>query len=354
MAFTDRTEAATPRRRQEVRQRGQVARSIELSSAFILTVCVIVLRYSLPWLFMQLKLLCTGTLIHLPESDWTIENVHRGGIVTFLNVARLSAPILAAAVLAGIAVNLAQVGFLLTLEPLKPDFNRLNPIMGFGRLFSTRGGVDLMKSVLKVVMVSAVAFATARSQLPLFISTAQMSTPMALSALGGILYTLCLRVCVAMLILAALDYIYQRVHFEQSIRMTREEVREEMRQMEGDPTLRARIRRRQREIARQRMMQEVPRADVVITNPTRLAVALRYAAGEMSAPTVVAKGQRLMAERIREVARQHGVPIVENKPLAQALFKSVEIGQEIPAELYQAVAEVLAFVYRLKQKSTVN
>ncbi len=350
MAFTDRTEAATPRRRQEVRQRGQVARSIELSSAFILTVCVIVLRYSLPWLFTQLKWFCAGTLTHLLESDWTIENVHRGGIVTFLNVARFSAPILAAAVLAGIAINLAQVGFLLTLEPLKPDFNRINPLMGFGRLFSMRGGVDLIKSVLKVGMVSAVAFSTARGQLPLFISTAQMNTPEALSALGGILYTLCLRVCVAMLILAALDYIYQRVHFEQSIRMTREEVREEMRQMEGDPTLRARIRQRQRQIARQRMMQEVPRADVVVTNPTHLAVALRYAAGEMSAPTVVAKGQRLMAERIREVARQHGVPVVENKPLAQALFKSVEIGQEIPAELYQAVAEVLAFVYRLKQK----
>lgn len=351
MAFTDRTEAATPRRRQEVRQRGQVARSVELSSAFILTVCVIVLRYSVPWLFTQLQGLCAGTLTHLPESDWTIENIHRGGVATFLHIARLSAPVWAAAMLAGIAVNLAQVGFLLTLEPLKPDFNRINPLMGFGRLFSTRGGVDLIKSVLKVAIVSAVAFSTARGQLPLFIATAQMNTPMALSTLGGILYTLCLRVCVAMLILAALDYIYQRVHFEQSIRMTREEVREEMRQLEGDPTLRARIRQRQRQIARQRMMQEVPRANVVITNPTRLAVALRYAAGEMNAPIVVAKGQRLMADRIREVARQHGVPIVENKPLAQALFQSVEVGQEIPAELYQAVAEVLAFVYRLKRQA---
>ncbi|MCS6860193.1 MAG: flagellar biosynthesis protein FlhB [Abditibacteriales bacterium] len=351
MAFTDRTEAATPRRRQEVRQRGQVARSVELSSAFILTVCVIVLRYSVPWLFTQLEGLCARTLTHWPESDWTIETVHRGGLVAFLHCARLSAPIWAAAMLAGIAINLAQVGFLLTLEPLKPDFNRINPITGFGRLFSTRGGVELVKSVLKVALVSAVAFFTARSQLPLFISAAQMDTPESLRVLGGILYTLCLRVCVAMLLLAALDYIYQRVHFEQSIRMTREEVREEMRQLEGDPTLRARIRQRQRQIARQRMMQAVPRADVVVTNPTRLAVALRYVAGEMRAPTVVAKGQRLMAERIRAVARQHGVPIVENEPLAQALFKAVDVGQEIPAALYQAVAEVLAFVYRLKQKS---
>jgi flagellar biosynthetic protein FlhB len=152
-----------------------------------------------------------------------------------------------------------------------------------------------------------------------------------------------------LLVLAALDYMYQRLQFEKSVRMTRAEVREEMRQSEGDPTLRARIRQRQRQLARQRMMQDVPRADVVITNPTHVAIALRYDANEMRAPQVIAKGQRLIAERIRDMARQHGIPIVENKPLAQTLFKSVDVGQEIPAELYQAVAEILAFVYRLRR-----
>jgi flagellar biosynthetic protein FlhB len=350
MAHTDRTEAATPRRRQEVRRRGQVARSAELSSAFILTVCVITLRYSLPWLGGQMQTVWQNLLTHLPQRDWQVEDVHHGGVVVFFQVIRLSAPIVLAALVAGVVVNAAQVGWLLTLEPLKPDLNRVNPLTGFSRLFSSRSAVELLKSVIKVAIVSLIAYNTAQAQLPVFISTAQMETGVAVGTLGATLYSLSLRVCVAMLILAALDYVYQRVEFEKSIRMTREELRQEAREMEGDPLVRVRIRQRQRQMARQRMMQEVPRADVVVTNPTHFAVALRYDANEMRAPTVIAKGQRLVAERIREIAQQHNVPIVENKPLAQSLFKSVDVGQEVPAELYQAVAEILAFVYRLKQK----
>lgn len=351
MAFggDNRTEAATPRRRQEMRSKGQVARSVELSSALALLVCVLVLRYSLPWTAQQLRSLLASTLTHFPEGDWTIETVQHSGVAAFMQVARLSTPVVLAALVTGVAVNVAQVGFHLSLESVQPNLNRINPMAGFGRLFSSRGVVDLVKSVVKIALVAVVAFTTARSQLPLFLATAQMDTSSALVALGAILFTLCFRVCLALLVLAALDYMYQRLQFEKSVRMTRAEVREEMRQSEGDPTLRARIRQRQRQLARQRMMQDVPRADVVITNPTHVAIALRYDANEMRAPQVIAKGQRLIAERIRDMARQHGIPIVENKPLAQTLFKSVDVGQEIPAELYQAVAEILAFVYRLRR-----
>jgi len=204
--------------------------------------------------------------------------------------------------------------------------------------------------LLKFTAIGAVAYLTVRDALPKIIGLAQLPIGTALALVGEIMFNLGLRVALLLLMVAAIDYGYERWEYEQNLRMTREELREELRQMEGDPYVKARIRRIQRQLAMQRMMEEVPKADVIITNPVELAVALKYDARTMAAPKVVAKGARLLAERIKKIAQEHGVPIVENKPLARALYRSCQVGQEIPVKLYRAVAEVLAYIWRIKGK----
>jgi flagellar biosynthetic protein FlhB len=218
-------------------------------------------------------------------------------------------------------------------------------------MFSMRALVELGKAIIKIVVVGAVAFFTIRSQFERLLALANADVWGAWGFLGQTTYTLGLRIAIAFLALGLLDYGFQRYQFEQDIKMTKEEVRQEIKDFEGDPQIRARIRRVRRQMAMNRMMAEVPRAHVVITNPTSLAVALLYDVEKMRAPVVVAKGARLMAERIREKAIEHSVPIVENVPLAQMLFKSVEIGSPIPETLYKAVAEVLAYVYQINRRS---
>ncbi len=258
--------------------------------------------------------------------------------------------VMVAAALGAVAVNYLQVGFLFTSHPLKPDMNRINPVAGATRLFSPRALFELAKSMMKLLIVGWIAYKTLQSGYGLIIQAPAMAPLDMIGGVGGMLLQLGWRCAMALLVLAALDYGYQRYDYEKNLRMTREEVRQEMKQMEGDPTVRGRIRQRQREMARSRMMQEVPKADVVITNPTTYAVAVRYETEGMSAPVVVAKGQRLVAQRIREIAVANGVPIVENKPLAQSLFRQVEIGQEVPSQFYEGIAEVLAFVYQLNRQ----
>jgi flagellar biosynthetic protein FlhB len=247
----------------------------------------------------------------------------------------------------GVVANLAQVGFMFSQEALRPDFSRVNPLTGLRRIFSGRGLVELIKSLLKLAVIGLVVYTTLRDNFDTIAASSRMSLSGAVSSLAGVAAAVGLRAAVVMLVIAAADYVFQRREFEKSLRMTRQELVEEMKRNENIQ-LKSRIRARQRQLAMSRMMSAVPQADVVITNPTHLAIAVRYDRAQMTAPQVVAKGQRLIAERIRQEARAHKVPVVENKPLARALFKSVEVGHEIPVDLYQAVAEVLAFVYRLK------
>jgi flagellar biosynthetic protein FlhB len=237
---------------------------------------------------------------------------------------------------------------MLTLQPLTPDFSRVDPIKGFGRMFSMRALVELMKSCAKLVVMAFVAYAVIKESLPRLVGLQAASPEGALAVLGSLLMELGMKCGLALVVMAAADYAYQRRSHESSLRMSKQDLKEESRQSEGDPHLKSKLRQVALRLARGRMMQRVPTADVVVTNPTHFAVALEYRPESMGAPVVVAKGQDLVAERIKTIATEHGVPIVENPPVARALFRSVEIGGVIPPALYQAVAEVLAFIYRLR------
>jgi len=250
----------------------------------------------------------------------------------------------------GIVANVIQVGFFMTGQPLAPQISRISPMRGLMRIFSKRTLEELVKDIIKITIVGFIAYKTVRDALPgAFLLVDQEPGQIFLFA-TTITTRIAFRVILAFIFIAILDYAFQRWDFEQSIRMTRQEVKEELKQLEGDPMVKARIRSIQRELARARMMEEVPRAEVVVVNPTKIAVALKYDESAMAAPVVCAKGQRLIAKKIRRIAEEAGVPIVENPPLAQALYKSTRVGDPIPIELYKAVAEVLAYVYSLRRQ----
>jgi flagellar biosynthetic protein FlhB len=256
-------------------------------------------------------------------------------------------------VVAAVAVNLAQVGFLFVAEPMAPNLDRIDPIAGLGRMFSARSVARLLMGLLKVVLVGIVVTLTIWAERSRLVGLLGHGFEEIVKYGTGMMLTVALRAVLVLLTLAILEYGYQRWQYERDLRMSKQEVREELKRFEGDPKIRERRRAIQRRLAMQRMMQRVPKATVVITNPTHLAVAIEYRKDEMEAPVVVAKGAEHLAQRIREIALDHGVPVIERRDLARALYKAVEVGQTIPVELYQAVAEVLAYVYRLKGLSTL-
>jgi len=259
-------------------------------------------------------------------------------------------PVFLVIAVAGVVVNLFQIGFLFTGEPLRPKLNKINPGEGFKRIFSRRSLETLARDILKIVVVIWIGYSALKKVFPQVLKMVDYPVEGIFAFTGSTVFSIAMKILIGYGVIAVLDYAFQRWDYERSMMMTRQEVREELKQTEGDPLLRARIRTMQREIARRRMMEEVPNAQVVITNPTEIAVALAYDAG-MVAPVVVAKGRRIIAEKIRQKALEAGVPIVENIALAQALYKAVDIGGPIPPELFTAVAEVLAYVYRLKGKT---
>ncbi|MBS3946699.1 MAG: flagellar biosynthesis protein FlhB [Dethiobacter sp.] len=344
----EKTEESTPRRRQEARKKGQVVKSADLGSAANLLAMVLVFLASGQLMFDYFGLMLTrflGMALQATEPA----NVEALLLTAMGDYFLLMSPAFLTAVLSGLAVNYLQVGFLFTAEPVTFKLERLNPVEGLKRVFSRRSLFELAKAVLKVTLVSLVAFLFIRSRLESLLTVQYLDAPGVWQKLSSLSLSLSLWIGVVFLTLALLDYLYQRYEHYKNLKMTKQEVKEEAKQMEGDPQLRARLRERRRRMVTQRMMQEVPRATVVITNPTELAVALRYREEEESAPVVVAKGAALMARRIRELAAEHGVPLVENKPVARLLYDQVEVGQEIPVELYQAVAEILAIVYSLRR-----
>lgn len=353
MAREEGTEAPTPRRREEVRRRGQVARSAELTTVAAVFAALAMLRISGEGMLAQMAAIMRGTYQDLSPVELTPDEVHTRSLSLLASVLVLLAPLLLAILAAGVLANLLQVGVLWTTEPLKPRLERLDPLAGLRRLLSGRGAVEMSKALAKVCLVGAMAYLALRDRWPELALLVGSDLRVAVDVLASVAFDLVARVAAALLVLAALDYLYQRRSFEASIRMTRRELLEELRQNEGDPYLRHRLRQQQRQLSKHRMLAAVPRATVVVTNPTHLAVALRYDPDRTPAPVVVAKGARLMAEQIKRAARQHDVPVVENPPLAQALYKAVEVGMAIPVALYQAVAEVLAFVYRLKGRREV-
>jgi flagellar biosynthetic protein FlhB len=259
------------------------------------------------------------------------------------------APIFAGLLLIGLGVSISQVGFMFSFEPIMPRFDKMNPIAGLRKtLVSRRTLVELLKNLIKVSIIAGVAYVSVNNLINNSFELMESDVPSIAQAIVSGSLGIGLKIGLAFLGLAGIDYFYQRFEYEQDLRMTKQEVKEESKQTEGDPIVKSRIRLLQRRIAYKRMMQDVPKADVVVTNPTHFAVALKYEPEKMSAPKVVAKGADLMAKKIREVAAEHNVPLVEDKMLARALYQTIEIGEEIPEKLFQAVAQVLAYIYRLK------
>ncbi len=348
MADPGRTEQATPRRRQEARERGQVVRSTEVNSVLIFFIALLIFKFAGSSMVAAITEIFTFTYQNM-NVPINIENVHSYGLFYAIQTGRVLAPVILGLLAISLASNYLQVGVLFTTKPLIPKFKNINPATGFKRIFSKRSIVELAKAILKVALVGWVGYSGVKKALPQIIPTMDMQYGASFALIGSVTMTIMLRITFLLLVLALLDYMYQRWEYNQSLKMTRQEVKDEMRQMEGDPLIRARIRQIQREMARRRMFEAVPQANVVITNPTHVAVALQYKE-EMHAPTVVAKGERVVAERIKEVAYRHQVPVVENPPLARALFKACPVGAPIPVDLYEAVAEVLAFVYRMNKQ----
>jgi flagellar biosynthetic protein FlhB len=279
--------------------------------------------------------------------DYTPTSLRIQMIHLSIETLKLVGPIVLGIMLVGVVSNVGQFGFLLSGHAIEPQLSRVNPLDGFKRIFSMRTLVELAKTVAKVAIVGFFAWQALQDKGPLLVSLADMQAGAAGYAVSGAVMEVVWKVAAAFVVIALADFIYQRWFYERSLRMSKEEIKEEMKQSEGNPHIRARLRQRARALARQRMMQQVPTADVVITNPTHFAVAIKYESG-MEAPKVIAKGERLIAQQIKKIAREHNVPTVENKPLAQALFKACQVGQSVPPELYKAVAEVLAFVYRMR------
>ena len=345
----ERTEQPTPRKREESRKKGQVARSQELNSVFIILTGILALVIFYNHI---LNGFVDSFYFNLTKigTDITVTNFYDLFIENGKSLISIIAPILIFLGIVGLLVNVAQVGFMISTEAISPKLDKLDLVKGLKRIFSMKTLVNLVRDTIKIAIIAYVAYLTFKGEMPNYIPLADQSVGQILVFMCKVSLKIVLRAAGVLLILSLLDYLYQKFDHEKQLKMTKQEIKDEMKQHEGDPLIKVRIRRLQREMAHARMLQEVEHADVVVTNPTHLAVALKYDSETMPAPMVVAKGQRLMAERIKEIAKEAGVPIVENKPLAQALYKSVEIGMEIPAKLFKAVAEVLAYVYKLKGK----
>lgn len=345
-----RTEAPTPRRRQEARERGQVAKSGDLTSAVVLLGGLLSLGTFGASATRLLHDYSEHVLRATNADDWLEADPMAALLGAGRTLGLAVGPVLAALFALALAANFLQVGFLATTHTLSPSLDKLNPLSGFARIFSARTFVQFAFSLLKLLLVGWLAAALLRGRVGEVMTAIGLSGATQLAWMARATYEFGVNVALALFVLALLDYIWQRFRFERDLRMTKEEVREELRSMEGDPMLKQRRRQLQMKLALQRLQRDVPKADVVVTNPTHLAVAIAYDSAAMAAPRVVAKGADFLASRIREIAVEHGIPIVERKPLAQALYKAVEVGQEIPATFYKAVAEILAYVYELARR----
>lgn len=349
-SFGEKTETPTPRRLEEARERGQVPRSADLTAALVLLAGV----GALYLVGGQVGEALTGALRQMLEFGHVEEMTSQTVMTEFMTSTRTFAlaivPIMAVVAVAGIAANLIQSGPVFSGHPLMPSLDKLSPIKGFGRIFSKRSLMRFVSNMAKLAAITWISYVVIAGDHERILALSGMSIRQMMTCGTEIVLGLGLKLAAVFVVLALFDYMYQRWQYTQDLRMTKQEVREEMKRMEGDPLIREQRRHIQRQMAMHRMSAEVPKADAVITNPTHFAIAIRYDADDMAAPRVVAKGADLLARRIREIAMEHGVPIIEKPDLARALYRAVEVGQEIPVQFYQAVAEVLAFVYRLANR----
>ncbi len=348
----ERTESPSAKRRQDFREKGQVAQSREVATAALFTAMLLFWWIYAPVFWDHLSRLVGAIWGNAGDFTITPSSMYRFTGFLFKQLALLMAPLFLVAMIIGFFATFLQIGWLFTTKPLVPDFSKLDPIKGMGRFFSKRSMVEIIKSTLKVLLIGYVAFKTIEGEFGKALVLGDTAMFESVRYLGMVAWKVLLKISGIMIVLAILDYGFVRWEMEEKMKMTRQEQKEEMKDTEGDPHIKSKIRSIQQQMARSRMMASVPDADVVITNPTRIAVAVQYRQGEMEAPVVLAKGQELVAGKIRELAREHDIPIVENPPVARLLHSKVEIGQAIPEELFRAVAEILAHVYSLKGRKT--
>ncbi len=347
----DKTEEPTPHRLREARRKGQVFKSMELNSAInILGVMSLLMIFS-SVAFQGIEdafNLFIGSMLSFPLSFSNTQVVFNEALTRFLSI---MAPVFAVALVVGVASNLVQVGFLASTEQMSPQLKRLNPLEGVKKIVSKKALFEMVKSLVKISVISAVTYFFLQSRLETLLLLANQTAETSLHVFWQTMTTLGMIVGAVFILIAFMDYLFQRHEHKTSLKMSQKEIKDEHKHLEGDPLVKSKLREKQRQVAKERMLQDVPSADVVITNPTDLAVALTYREGEDSAPRVVAMGAAVIARRIREIAEEHEVPVIENKPIAQMLWKHSDIGEEIPIELYQAVAEIMAMVYQMREKS---
>ncbi|MCK5145279.1 flagellar biosynthesis protein FlhB [bacterium] len=349
-SLQEKTEQASPRKRREAREKGNVPKSQEVNTAIVLIVSLVGLKMFSGRILSHLGGLTRNVFSQLATIEITQDVLPQMMGFGGKFFAYLLAPLVIMIMVAGVSANLIQSGWVFTAEPMKPKAEKLSIAKGIKRMFSGKSAVELVKGIFKMLIVGIIGYITLKDRLPLAPYLIAGTPGQIINFIASTGYTLAMRAAMALVILAAFDFAYQKHKHDKELRMTKQELKEEYKRTEGDPLIKSRIRSIQRERARQRMLAEVPEADVVITNPTHYAIAIKYLPEKSAAPIVVAKGVRLIAQKIKEIAKENDVPVVENKPLARALHAAVEVGSAIPYELYKAVAEILAYVYRLKKK----
>lgn len=347
----EKTEKATPKKREDERKKGKVSKSQDVNTAILLLLSFVTLAIFGSSMKEGMTSVYRHSFTEYIHWELTPETVMLVFTEVVIEVAKVLAPVMLVAVIAGVASNLMQFGFLFTTEPLKFDLKKIDPIQGAKRIFSIRALVELLKSLLKIVFIGVITFAFIWVHKDEMMMLSQKNVDSALGFFGQVTITMGIAATIALLFLAVLDFAYQKFDFEKNLRMSKQDIKDEHKNVEGDPLIKSKLKEKQRQMAMQRMMSDVPTADVIITNPTHYSIAIKYDEDKASAPYVVAKGVDQVALKIREVAKAHDIMTVENRQLARGLYEVIEIGGLIPEQFYQAVAEVLAYVYRLEKKA---
>lgn len=347
----EKTEKATPKKRQDQRKKGQVLKSQDVTSAIVLLSVFLFLLFGAGFMRDRIFSFFYQTFNRYVLIDsLSVELVMEIYSDVLLEMGFILLPIMLVAMVSAVAANFFQFGLLFTTEPLKMDLKKLDPIKGLKRIFSLRAIIELIKSVLKISLIGSVTVVILWMNLENVLSLSFKTAWDTLSTVSYLTVMMGIAASFVLLFVSILDYFYQKYDFEKNLKMSKQDIKDEYKNSEGDPVVKSRIKQRQREMAMRRMMQEVPNADVVITNPTHYAIALKYEDGQMDAPVVVAKGADFIAQKIKLIAKENEIVMVENRPLARSMYDQVEIGDRIPDEFFKAVAEILAYVYRIKRK----
>jgi flagellar biosynthesis protein FlhB len=341
----EKTEKATSNKRREARKKGQIAKSPEVASALTLLLCFAFLMIGGKSLFEGCLNIFRRSYQEYLLWDITMANTHTLFTQLLFESVKLVIPIFGVVLVAGVIANYMQVGFMFNPDSLKMKLEKLDPIQGAKNIFTMRSLVELIKSILKMALISVVVYMVVWKKKEQLFTIGEKNIWDAIRFIGSLIVQLGMTVAVILIVLAIADYIFQKYDYEKKLRMSKQDIKDEFKKMEGDPYIKGKRRAKQRELAMNRMIQEVPKADVIITNPTHFAVAIRYDLETMDAPVVIAKGKDFVALKIKEIAKENKIMTVENKPLARTLFATVEIGEQIPEDLFNAVGEVLAYVY---------